>query len=137
MRKLCTKQTNQIKHAPCHSSLLINNTRQIPVGVVAVTSVFFSSAFYPWTACPCGVGTAEEVMREAVWAGGHSTRWESHRFAVESPLCFLTAIPISVGPGEGDPAGSGDKHGHISLCLCLTYLLQRGKVAACCAVYSF
>lgn len=120
MRKLCTKQTNQIKCVPCRSSFLINNTRQITVGVVAVTSVFFSSAFYPWAACPCGVGTAEEVMREAVWAGGHFTRWE----VTGSPWshhCFLTVIPISVGRGEGDPASSGDKEGHICLCASHTH----------------
>lgn len=82
------------------------------MGVVAVTSVFFSSAFSPRTACPCGVGTAEEVMREAVWVGGHITRrevtgspWSHHR--------FLTVIPISVGHREGDLASSGDKDGHI------------------------
>lgn len=121
MRKLYTKQTNHVKHVPCHSSLLINNTRQITAGVVAVTSVFFSSAFYPWTACPCGVGTAEEVMREAVWAGGHITRWE----VTGSPWSHSTVIPMSVGHGEGDLASSGDKDGHIWLSLCLSYPLQR------------
>ena len=65
---------------------------------------FLSSAFCPWTACHCRVGTAEEVMREAVWAAVQNTSLGTHRFAVESPLCLMTVISISARYLEADMA---------------------------------
>lgn len=83
MRKLYTKQTNHVKHVPCHSSLLINNTRQITAGVVAVTcflqlSLLSLDCLSLWSGNSWGGDERSSVGWWAHYQVG------SHRFAVES-----------------------------------------------------
>lgn len=71
---------------------------------------FLSSAFCPQTACPCGVGTAEEVMREAEGAGVQNTSLGTHRFTMESLVCLMTVISTFIRYSRG-------RHGHLKTAL--------------------